>query len=457
MSESGSQSLTSATVLGAGLAGCEAAWQLSRHGIHVVLLEMKPGRKTPAHHSDDFAELVCSNSLRSDRLENAVGLLKQEMRMLGSLVIAAADQCRVPAGGALAVDRDRFSETVTRAVRSNPLIEVRECFVENLPDEPCIVATGPLTEGRLAEEITRVLGSGVLHFFDAAAPIVAADSIDLSIAFRASRYGKGGDDYINCPMDEPTYLAFHHALVTAETADIKDFEQGAVFEGCMPIESMALRGLDTIRFGPMKPVGLIDPRTGRMPYACVQLRQDDAAASLFNLVGFQTRLKQKEQLRILRMIPGLENAEIRRFGAMHRNTFLSSPGLLSSDYSATGVRMPVPKPLLYFAGQMTGVEGYVESTSSGLVAGVNLARRLLGLSPFLPPPSTAIGALAAYVSDERVRTFAPMNANFGLIQLPEERYRKKEDKIRSIIETSLAAASELATRLPPIPSAPGTL
>jgi methylenetetrahydrofolate--tRNA-(uracil-5-)-methyltransferase len=444
--------LPRAVVVGAGLAGCEAAYQLARHGVPVLLLEMKPGRRTPAHHADTFAELVCSNSLRSDRLENAVGLLKQEMRTFGSLILAAADHCRVPAGGALAVDREGFTETVTRALRAQPRVEIREAFVESIPGGPCIVATGPLTEGPLAEDIARFLGSGSLHFFDAAAPIVSADSIDRSIAFRASRYGKGGDDYLNCPMDEAEYLAFHQALVEAETADIHDFDKGAVFEGCMPIETMAGRGVDTIRFGPLKPVGLVDPRTGRTPYAVVQLRQDDAAGSLYNLVGFQTRLRQKEQVRVLRMIPGLAQAEFQRFGAMHRNTYLPSPGRLAADYSATGPLLPVPRPTLYFAGQMTGVEGYVESASSGLLAGVNLARRLLGREPFLPPASTVIGALSAYVSDERVRSFDPMNANFGLVRAPEGRFRKKEDKVRATLEASLAVTTELAAGLPPFRS-----
>jgi len=437
-----------AIVVGGGLAGCEAAFQLARHGIRVVLLEMKPGRKTPAHHADTLAELVCSNSLRSDRFENAVGLLKQEMRTFGSLILSVADRCRVPAGGALAVDRDGFTETVTRVLRDQPLVEIRETFVESIPEGPCIIATGPLTEGPLADDIVRFLGGGALHFFDAAAPIVSADSIDLSIAFRASRYGKGGDDYLNCPMDEAEYLAFHDALVTAETADIRDFDKGAVFEGCMPVETMAGRGVDTIRFGPLKPVGLTDPRTGRTPHAVVQLRQDDAAGSLYNLVGFQTRLKQKEQMRVFRMIPGLARADFQRFGAMHRNTYLPSPGRLAADFSATGPLLPTPQPDLFFAGQMTGVEGYVESASSGFLAGVNLARRLLGLRAFVPPPTTVIGALAAYVSDERLRGFDPMNANFGLVRAPEERFRKKEDKVHATIEAALSTATALAAELP---------
>jgi len=443
---------TRAGVVGPGRAGGEAAFQQARRGAPVLLLQMEPGRKTPAHHADTFAELVCSNSLRSDRLENAVGLLKQEMRTLGSLILAAADRCRVPAGGALAVDRDGFTGTVTRALRADPLIEIREAFVESIPDGPSIIATGPLTEGPLADDIVQFLGYGSLHFFDAAAPIVSADSVDLSIAFRASRYGKGGDDYLNCPMDEAEYLAFHAALVTAETADIHDFDKGAVFEGCMPVETMAGRGLDTIRFGPLKPVGLTDPRTGRTPYAVVQLRQDDAARSLYNLVGFQTRLKQKEQMRVFRMIPGLAHAEFERFGAMHRNTYLPSPGRLAADYSATGPLLPNVRPDLFFAGQMTGVEGYVESASSGLLAGINLARRLLVLDPFVPPPSTAIGALSAYVSGERSSAFEPMNANFGLIRVPEGRSRRKDDKVRATIEESLSVATSLAAELPPFRS-----
>ncbi len=440
----------SAVVVGAGLAGCEAAFQLARHGIRVELRERKPGSRTPAHHDDRFAELVCSNSLKADRIENAHGLLKQEMRVLGSLILAAADRTRVPAGGALAVDRDAFAEAVTSAVRSHPLIEVREALVEAIPDGPCVVATGPLTDGPLAEDIARFLGTESLHFYDAAAPIVAADSIDFTVAFRASRYGKGGDDYVNCPMDEDEYRAFHAALVSAETAEVRGFEDQLVFEGCMPVETMARRGLDAIRFGPLKPVGLTDPRTGRTPYAVVQLRQDDAAGGLYNVVGFQTRLKWKEQERILRRVPGLGRVEIQRFGVMHRNTYLPSPGRLGPDYAATGPLLAEPRPTLHFAGQLTGVEGYVESASSGLLAGIALARRLRGEPPLDVPPTTAIGALAAYVSDPRVRGFSPMNANFGLIRAPEGRFRKKEDRNRAAAEASLAAIGALARFLPPI-------
>ncbi|NLW12107.1 MAG: methylenetetrahydrofolate--tRNA-(uracil(54)-C(5))-methyltransferase (FADH(2)-oxidizing) TrmFO, partial [Clostridiaceae bacterium] len=390
--------MAEAIVAGAGLAGCEAAWQLASAGVSVKLIEMKPHQLTPAHHHPMFAELVCSNSLRAARLENAVGLLKEEMRRLGSLIVSCADQTAVPAGGALAVDREAFSQAVTDKIKNHPLIEIVDRRIDKLPEQGLtIIATGPLTEGDLFTDIQSFLGEDTLHFFDAAAPIVTAESIDNSIAFRQSRYDRGGADYINCPFNEEEYQRFYDALITAELADVHDFDREIVFEGCMPIETMAKRGRDTIRFGPLKPVGLRDPRTGREPYACVQLRQDDQAASLYNIVGFQTRLKYPEQRRVFSMIPGLENAEFARLGVMHRNTFINSPTSLNSDYSAR------KRSDLYFAGQMTGVEGYVESAASGLLAGWQAALQAQGITTedrmkLLPDRHTVIGAMAQYIS-----------------------------------------------------------
>ena len=358
-------------VIGAGLAGCEAAWQIAKQNIKVRLYEMKPIKKTPAHHKDTFAELVCSNSFRSDALENAVGLLKQELRELNSLIMECADKTRVPAGGALAVDRDAFSQMVTEKISSNPLIEVINDEVTSLSkDVITIIATGPLTSERLSERIAELIGEKGLYFFDAAAPIVRLDSINMDIVFRASRYGKGEADYLNCPMNKEEYDKFYEALMNAETVELNDFEDDKIFEGCMPIESMAKRGKDTMRFGPLKPVGLTDPRTGKEPYAVVQLRQDNFLGTLYNMVGFQTRLKWGEQKRVFSLIPGLENAEFERYGVMHRNTFINSPKLLDAAYRMKN------HPNIFFAGQITGVEGYVESTSSGLVAGINAARLL---------------------------------------------------------------------------------
>ena len=395
-------------IIGAGLAGCEAAWQIANRGISVRLHEMKPNKKTPAHHSDTFAELVCSNSLRSDGLENAVGLLKEELRRLGSLIMECADETRVPAGGALAVDRHGFSQAVTNKILNHPKIEV--CYEEVTSlcsDVITIVATGPLTSDNLAEHISKILGVDSLYFFDAAAPIVRLESINMDIAFRASRYNKGDADYINCPMNKEQYLSFYEALINAETAQLKTFENIKVFEGCMPIEIMAKRDVDTIRFGPLKPVGLNDPKTGKEYYAVVQLRQDDKAATLFNIVGFQTNLKWGEQKRVFSMIPGLENTEFERYGVMHRNTFLNSPVLLDSAYRLK------KRPMLFFAGQMTGVEGYIESTSSGLVAGINAARQFNQQGDIIFPGNTAIGALARYISNPATDKFQPMNINFG--------------------------------------------
>jgi methylenetetrahydrofolate--tRNA-(uracil-5-)-methyltransferase len=423
----------SVLVIGAGLAGSEAAWQIAARGVPVTLVEMKPGRKPPAHQMDQFAELVCSNSLRANALENAAGLLKEELRRLGSLVMRAADAAAVPAGGALAVDRLAFSGAITEALRNHPLITVEEREVTDLPAQrPCVVATGPLTTDALSAAIAARLGQDGLFFFDAAAPIVRAETIDMTKAFRASRYGKGSDDYINCPVDQPTYLAFHEALVTAETVALRDFEEKRIFEGCMPVESMARRGLDTLRFGPLKPVGLPDPATGKETWAVVQLRQDDAAATLYNLVGFQTHLKWGEQKRVFRMIPGLENAEFERYGAMHRNTYLDSPRLLDATYRVRDGEA------LYFAGQMTGVEGYVESAGSGWVAGVNAALRALGREPLLLPDTTAIGALARYVSNPVNSKFQPMNANFGLVAPLPGKWRDKRLKNAAIAERALA-------------------
>lgn len=422
-------------VIGAGLAGCEAAWQLVKRGIPVDLYEMKPEKMTPAHKSKLFSELVCSNSLRSDRLTNAVGLLKEEMRRMDSLIMKAADLSRVPAGGALAVDREQFSGFITETIRSHPLVTVKEEEVIEIPESPCIIATGPLTSEKMCDAIRELPGMTTLNFYDAAAPIVTADSLDMTQVYRASRYGRG-DDYLNCPMDREQYEAFWKALTEAETVPVHGFEETKVFEGCMPVESMAKRGPMVLAFGPLKPVGLPDPRTGKDPYAVVQLRQDDAANTLYNIVGFQTRLKFPEQKRVFGMIPGLENAEFARYGVMHRNTFLNSPGMLDEHYCM------LKRDMTYFAGQMTGVEGYVESASSGLVCGVDLAMRLLGK----PRPDftrqTATGSLGYYVSCTNTR-FQPMNVTFGIIQGPEVRVRSKMQKYEAIGERALKIIDEI--------------
>lgn len=423
------------SVIGAGLAGCEAAYALAERNIEVDLYEMKPGKHSPAHVLDGFAELVCSNSLRSDRLQNAVGLLKEEMRLLGSLVLRAADATRVPAGGALAVDREGFSRSITLAVRAHPNIRVIEREVTCLPEAPAIIATGPLTEGLLLENIEKRVGAG-LHFFDAAAPVVTRESLDMEKVFRASRYGRG-EDYLNAPMDRAEYEGFYRALIGAETAQLRAFESPKVFEGCMPVEVMAKRGERTLAFGPLKPVGLSDPRTGKRPYAVVQLRQDDEKGTLYNLVGFQTNLKIGEQQRVFHMIPGLEHAEFARYGAMHRNTFLPSPGKLSFDYSLIG------EPLVFFAGQITGVEGYVESASSGLVAALSLANKLSGRAPLDFPKTTATGALAHYVAEYPGRDFQPMNVNFGIMDELSERVRDKEERCLKLSERALECVRSL--------------
>ena len=424
-----------AVVIGAGLAGTEAAWQLANRGIKIKLYEMKPVKKTPAHHADTMAELVCSNSLRSDRLSNAVGLLKEEMRLFSSLIMEAADKTRVPAGGALAVDRVSFSEYVDEKIRNHPNIEVISEEITRIPDdEPVIVATGPLTSEALAEDIAALPGIGTLNFYDAAAPIVTFESIDQEKVFRMSRYERG-DDYLNCPMDEETYNRFVDALITAETAEVHGFEETSVFEGCMPIESMAKRGRMVPAFGPMKPVGLKDPHTGKEPFAVVQLRQDDANATLYNIVGFQTRLTFPEQKRVFGLIPGLENAAFARYGVMHRNTFINSPGFLNAHFEM------INREKCYFAGQMTGVEGYVESAASGLLCGISLANDLLGKGTFELPGFTAMGAMGRYVSTPN-RHFQPMNCSFGLIDpLPlqpgQKKIRNKAERYEAISARSL--------------------
>lgn len=424
-----------ATVVGAGLAGVEAADRLTRYGIAVDLYEMKPVRYSPAHKSEELAELVCSNSLRSDRIENAVGLLKQEMRILGSLILRIADETRVPAGGALAVDREGFSKAVTRAIEENPLITLHREEITGIPEGPCIIATGPLTSDALSEKIAEMGTS--LHFYDAAAPVVSLDSLDMSKVYRASRYDRG-DDYLNCPMTREEYFAFYHALISAETAPLHSFETPRVFEGCMPVEIMAKRGELTLAYGPMKPVGLeID---GKRPFAVVQLRQDNAEGTLFNIVGFQTNLKFGEQKRVFGMIPGLENAEFIRYGVMHRNTFLNSPGLLNPDFSVRN------KPELYFAGQMTGVEGYVESASSGLRAAISLGERMTGKEPVDFPASTAIGALGHYVSEYTGSDFQPMNVTFGIMDGIENAPKKKQERYAMIAERALAIVKELQNK-----------
>ena len=425
-------------VIGAGLAGSEAAWQLARRGLEVELYEMKPRKMTPAHHSVDFAELVCSNSLRGDRLENAVGLLKEELRRCGSLILSCAEATRVEAGGCLAVDRQGFSRMVTEKIRSHPGIRVVEEEVTQVPEGPVIIATGPLTSDALSRAISEYFGqTGYLHFFDAAAPLVTAESIDMDLAWWQSRYDRGTPDYINCAMDKEQYLAFVQELSTAQEAEVHGFEDRNVFEGCMPVEVMARRGIDTLRFGPLKPVGLTDPRTGKEPYAVVQLRQDNAAKSVFNLVGFQTHLKFGEQKRVFSMIPALENAEFVRYGVMHQNTFLQSPKLLDRYYADRR------NPLVAFAGQMTGVEGYVESTASGYLAAVAMAAKVQGRPVPDFPRTTAIGALGLYISDESIENFQPMNVNFSIIQPLEKRIRKKAEKNLAIAMRSLETIDQL--------------
>ena len=421
------------TVIGAGLAGSECAWQLAQRGISVTLREMKPEKSTPAHQTADFAELCCSNSLRAAGLENAVGLLKEELRQLGSLLIRCADETAVPAGGALAVDRHGFSRLVTERVRSHPLITVVPGEVTDLPEGEVVVASGPLTSDALADRLMSMLGGqdSALHFFDAAAPLVSFDSVDMDSGFFASRYDKGTPDYINCPMDREEYLAFWQELTHAQEAEVHGFEDRNVFEGCMPVEVMARRGIDTLRYGPLKPVGLTDPRTGKEPYAVVQLRQDNAMGSVFNLVGFQTHLKFGEQKRVFSMIPALKNAEYVRYGVMHQNTFLQSPKLLDSFYADRR------NPLVAFAGQMTGVEGYVESTASGYLAAVAMAAKVQGRPLPEFPKTTAIGALGQYISDESVENFQPMNINFSIIAPLEQRIRKKAEKNLAISNRAL--------------------
>jgi len=425
-------------VIGAGLAGSEAAWQLAQRGIQVQLYEMKPHKMSPAHHSADFAELVCSNSLRGDRLENAVGLLKEELRRVGSLIMECAEATRVEAGGCLAVDRGGFARMVTEKIRSHPNITVIDQEVTEVPEGPVIIATGPLTSDGMSDAIGKYFGeTDYLHFFDAAAPLVTAESIDMELAWWQSRYDRGTPDYINCALDKEQYEAFIRELTTAEEAEVHGFEDKNVFEGCMPVEVMARRGFETLRYGPLKPVGLKDPKTGREPYAVVQLRQDNAEKTVFNLVGFQTHLKFGEQKRVFSMIPALRNAEFVRYGVMHQNTFLQSPRLLDKYYSDRR------NPLVAFAGQMTGVEGYVESTASGYLAAVAMAAKVQGRE--LPdfPRTTAIGALGLYVSDETVENFQPMNINFSIIAPLEQRIRKKAEKNLAIANRSLEVIDKM--------------
>ena len=425
------------TVLGAGLAGCECAWQLARRGVRVRLVEMKPNKMTPAHSSPLFAELVCSNSLRSDELSNAVGLLKAEMRKMGSLIMASADQNRVAAGGALAVDREGFSRTITEKLRSHPNVEIIEAEAREIPEGEVVIATGPLSSDAIAEKIAALCPDSDLHFYDAVAPIVTLESVDMDSAFFASRYDKGTADYVNCPMDKEEYLAFVTELVSAKEAEIHGFDDGGVFEGCMPVEVMARRGVDTLRYGPLKPVGLKDPRTGKENYAVVQLRRDNADGTIYNMVGFQTHLTWGEQKRVFSMIPALRNAEFVRYGVMHRNTYLNSPRLLDRYYRLRS------EPRISFAGQMTGVEGYVESAASGMLVGIETAARVLGLPPVDFPQETAIGALGLYISGGSVGDFQPMNINFGIITPLDHRVKGKRNKNAAISARSLEIIDRL--------------
>ena len=428
-------------VIGAGLAGSEAAWQLAERGIQVELYEMKPKKMSPAHHSEDFAELVCSNSLRGDRLENAVGLLKEELRRVGSLILGCAGATRVEAGGCLAVDREGFARMVTEKIKNHPNITVISQEVTEVPEGPVIIATGPLTSDAMSEAIGKYFGeSRYLHFFDAAAPLVTAESIDMNLAWWQSRYDRGTPDYINCALNKEQYEAFIQELTTAEEAEVHGFEDKNVFEGCMPVEVMARRGFDTLRYGPLKPVGLTDPNTGKEPYAVVQLRQDNAAKTVYNLVGFQTHLKFGEQKRVFSMIPALKNAEFVRYGVMHQNTFLQSPKLLDRFYADRR------DPMVAFAGQMTGVEGYVESTASGYLAAVAMAAKVQGRPLPEFPKETAIGALGLYISDGSIESFQPMNINFSIIAPLEKRIRKKAEKNLAIANRSLEVIDQLVAQ-----------
>ncbi|WP_413409641.1 FADH(2)-oxidizing methylenetetrahydrofolate--tRNA-(uracil(54)-C(5))-methyltransferase TrmFO [Paenibacillus amylolyticus] len=427
------------TVIGAGLAGTEAAWQIASRGVRVKLYEMRPVVKTPAHHTDKFAELVCSNSLRANGLTNAVGVLKEEMRMLNSLVLSAADKHAVPAGGALAVDRDGFSGEITSTLYQHPLIEVVNEELTSLPEDGIVVvATGPLTSPALSEQIKALMGEEYFYFYDAAAPIIEKDSIDMNKVYLASRYDKGEAAYLNCPMTEEEFDVFYEALITAEVAQLKEFEKEIYFEGCMPIEVMMKRGKQTALFGPMKPVGLVNPHTGELPHAVVQLRQDNAAGTLYNLVGFQTHLKWGEQKRVFSLIPGLENAEFVRYGVMHRNTFINSPKLLLPTYQFK------ERPNLFFAGQMTGVEGYVESAASGLIAGMNAAKAALGQELVVLPAETTLGSMAQYITTADFKHFQPMNANFGLLPKLETKIRNKKEKNEALAQRALDGITSFA-------------
>lgn len=420
------------TVIGAGLAGCEAAYALSVEGIPVDLYDMKPQKFSPAHHSEGFAELVCTNSLKSDSLSSAGGLLKAEMRLLGSLLLECADKCKVPAGGALAVDRDDFSRLVTAKIESNPLITVHRQEITEIPEGNVIIATGPLTSDELANRIHELVGVGSLSFFDAAAPIIELDSIDKNEVFFAARYGRGGDDYINCPFNKEQYDSFYHELVSAESAQLKDFDHAPnVYEGCMPIEILAKRGYDTLRFGPLKPVGLTDPATGKRPWAVVQLRRENSAGTLYNLVGFQTNLKFVEQQRVFSMIPGLRDAVFSRYGVMHRNTFLDSPRILNENFTLR------KNSQIIFAGQITGVEGYMESAASGIIAAKQLAKRLKGEPELILPEVTMLGALCRYVCDESVKNFQPMGASMGLLPPNTARIKDKQLRYKALSERAL--------------------
>ncbi|MGK8829835.1 FADH(2)-oxidizing methylenetetrahydrofolate--tRNA-(uracil(54)-C(5))-methyltransferase TrmFO [Bacillus paranthracis] len=409
-------------VIGAGLAGSEAAYQIAKRGVQVRLYEMRPVRQTPAHHTDKFAELVCSNSLRANTLTNAVGVIKEEMRLMDSVIIRAADECSVPAGGALAVDRHEFAAKVTEYVKNHPNVTVVNEEITEIPEGPTVIATGPLTSPDLSAQLKELTGEDYFYFYDAAAPIVEKDSIDMNKVYLKSRYDKGEAAYLNCPMTEEEFDRFYEALIAAETVPLKEFEKEIFFEGCMPVEVMASRGRQTLVFGPMKPVGLEDPKTGKTPYAVVQLRQDDAAGTLYNIVGFQTHLKWGPQKEVLQLIPGLENAEIVRYGVMHRNTFINSPNLLRPTYQYK------QRDDLFFAGQMTGVEGYVESAASGLLAGINAARLVKGEEPVVLPPVTAMGSMANYITATNAKNFQPMNANFGLFTPLEKKIKKKAER-----------------------------